>query len=159
MQSLFGNYIQTQLKPLTVSSTSGGPKVNKSILLKTLTLPVFNYYRDLFYRLDPLTGTYVKIIPSNIRELLSAEALAAFIMGDGNFQPGVNTVRIYTNGFTHADVVLLRAAIESKFGIHVGVRHDRKDQYILAIGALNIDKLRRLVLPFMKPSMLHRIGL
>jgi hypothetical protein len=156
---MFIDYIQTEVKTLLVSSIVGGPRVHKSLRLKTLALPLFNYYRDLFYHLSPLTGLYVKIIPSNIEELLSPQALAAFVMGDGNYQPNANTIRIYTNGFTHADVVRLAAAIESKFGITVGVRHDRKNQYILAIGSLNIDKFRAIVLPFMEPSMLHRIGL
>jgi hypothetical protein len=80
-------------------------------------------------------------------------------MGDGNFQPEVNTIRIYTNGFTHEDCIRLAQAIQNKFRIYIGVRHDRKDQYILAIGSLEIDKFRKLVLPFMEPSMLHRIGL
>lgn len=80
-------------------------------------------------------------------------------MGDGNYQPNANTIRIYTNGFTHADVVLLAEAIKLKYGINVGVRHDRKQQYILAIGSLEIEKFRILVLPYMEPSMLHRIGL
>ena len=80
-------------------------------------------------------------------------------MGDGNFQPEVNTIRIYTNGFTHKDCIRLAEAIQHKFGIYVGVRHDRKGQYILAIGSLEIDKFRKLVLPFMEPSRLPRIGL
>lgn len=80
-------------------------------------------------------------------------------MGDGNYQPQANTIRIYTNGFTHAHCTLLAAAIQSKYGIYVGVRADRNDQYILAIGALHIKAFQQLVLPHMEPSMLHRIGL
>lgn len=159
IESMFEAYIQTSLKHLYVSSVSGGDKVHKSFRLKTLSLPLFNFYRDLFYVWDEALGKFVKIIPSNIIDLLSPAALAAFVMGDGNYQPDANTIRIYTNGFTHADVILLAEGITMKYGIIVGVRHDRKQQYILAIGSLQIDKFRSLVLPYMEPSMLHRIGL
>ena len=80
-------------------------------------------------------------------------------MGDGNYQPAAKTVRIYTNGFKESDVELLASAMSHKFGISVTKRHDRKQQYILAIGAKDIDKLRSIVLPFMEQSMLYRIGL
>jgi len=156
---MFEAYIQTSLKDLYVSSVAGGDKVHKSFRLKTLSLPLFNFYRDLFYLWDEQLSKFVKVIPSNIFDLLSPAALAAFVMGDGNYQPNANTIRIYTNGFTHADVVLLAKAITLKYGINVGVRHDRKQQYILAIGSLEIEKFRTLVLPYMEPSMLHRIGL
>lgn len=151
--------MQTQLTCISVNAIKGGPKGYKSYRFKTLSLPVFNYYRDLFYRLDNTTGKYIKCVPENIKELITPAAMAAFLMGDGNFQPNANTVRIYTNGFTHADVTRLAKAISEKYGIYVGVRHDRKDQYILSIGAKHVDKFKAIVLPFMEKSMLHRIGL
>jgi hypothetical protein len=80
-------------------------------------------------------------------------------MGDGNFHTDTRTIRIYTNGFTYEDVVLLANAISSKYGITVGVRHDRKQQYILAIGAKSLGKFRELVRPHMHETMLYRIGL
>lgn len=133
--------------------------MHKSYRFKTLSLPVFNYYRDLFYHLDDTTGKYVKRIPDNIGELITPAAMAAFVIGDGNFQPNVNTIRIYTNGFTHDDVIRLAKAITERYSIHVGVRHDRNNQYILAIGAMDSDRFKTIVLPHMEKSMFHRIGL
>ena len=120
---------------------------------------MFNYYRDLFYHLDETTGKYIKCVPNNIEELITPAAMATFVMGDGNFQPNENTIRIYTNGFTKEDITKLAQAITNRYGIYVGVRHDRKNQYILAIGTKDIDKFRAIVLPHMEKSMLHRIGL
>lgn len=157
MTELFGDYAQTKVKPVTFNAVTGGPKVYKSYRFKTLSLPVFNYYRDLFYQLDETSGRYIKCIPDNIESLLTPVAMATFVMGDGNYQPVANTVRIYTNGFTHDDVKRLALAMTSRYGIYVGVRHDRKGQYILAIGAKDVAKFREIVTPHMQDSMLHRI--
>ena len=46
-------------------------KIYSSIAFKTLSLPCFNFYHDLFY--DPKLG---KIIPTNIEEYLTARSLA-----------------------------------------------------------------------------------
>jgi hypothetical protein len=37
--------------------------------------------------------------------------------------------------------------------------HDRKDQWIITIGAKQLDLLRKIVLPHFHSSMLYRIGL
>lgn len=156
---LLKDFISTPLNTLLVAAVPGGDKVHTSFRLKTIALPVFNYYRDLFYVLNPDTGQYVKIIPLNIVELLSPIGLAHLVMGDGNYQPEARTIRIYLNGFTKAEVERLAAALWSKFGITAGVRHDRKNQYILAIGAKELTKFQELVRGHMHHSMLYRIGL
>lgn len=157
MYELFEDYAQTQVKPIMVNAVTGGPKVYKSFRFKTLSLPVFNYYRDLFYQLDVESGRYIKCIPDNIESLLTPLAMATFVMGDGNYQPTENTVRIYTNAFTHADVQRLAKAMTNRFGIVIGIRHDRKGQYILSIGSNDVVKFRELVTPYMQSSMLYRI--
>ena len=43
--------------------------------------------------------------------------------------------------------------------MYVGVLHDRKDQWILTIGAKQLEKLRKLVKPYFHSSLLYRIGL
>ena len=80
-------------------------------------------------------------------------------MSDGNFDKNRNRVRIYTNSFKKEEVQLLADAINKNFGIYVGVLHDRKDQWILTIGAKQLDSLRELVKPYFDNSMLYRIGL
>ena len=80
-------------------------------------------------------------------------------MGDGNFDKGRNRVRIYTNSFTKEEVEKLALSINKNLGIYVGVLHDRNDQWILTIGAKNLDLLRTTVSPYFHSSMLYRIGL
>ena len=54
--------------------------------------------------------------------------LAYLLMSDGNFDINRKRIRIYTNSFKKEEVQLLANAINMKFGIYVGVLHDRKDQ-------------------------------
>jgi len=159
IQSLYMDYLGTLLTSRFVSVVRGGLKSHLSYRLKTLSLPVFNLYRNLFYELNPITGKYVKIVPSNIIDLLTPVVLAHLIMGDGNFKLDANTVRIYTNGFSLSDNNRLASAIMAKLGIYVEVKHDRRNQYILSIGPKELRKLQELVSPHMHSSMLYRIGL
>lgn len=81
VEALLKEYVNTPVTPLLVQAIKGGEKNHTSYRLKTLALPVFNYYRELFYKLDESTGKYIKVIPSNINELLSPIVLAHLVMG------------------------------------------------------------------------------
>lgn len=50
-------------------------KVYKSILVKTLSFPCLNFYHDLFYICKN------KVVPSNIKDLLTPRGLAHLVMG------------------------------------------------------------------------------
>jgi hypothetical protein len=131
--------------------------------LKTITLKLFNPLFEMFYVLDTVTGKYVKVVPAMINELMTPVVLAHLIMGDGNFLAWEQTVRIYTNDFTHEDCVGLASAI-SNMGIPTTVRKDRvgskgEQQYILAINRPHLAKLRTMVSSHMHKSMLYRIGI
>ena len=112
---LFKDYMSNPVKSLEVK---GKNKVYINYRLKTKTLPVFNSYFEMFYKLDPLTNKYVKIVPTNINDLMDPIVLAYLIQGDGNF-----------------------------------------DQWILSIGAKNLDLLRKIVIPYFHLTMLYRLGL
>ncbi len=143
---------------MKVQAISGSHKWLISYRFKTQSLAVFTYYRDLFYIVNSITGKVIKVVPQNIMNLLTPVVLAYLIMSDGNFDAGQNRVRIYTNSFTKTDVELLASAIQSKYGIYTAVMADKKDQYIITIGARELSKLRALISQHMLPSMKYRIG-
>jgi LAGLIDADG DNA endonuclease family len=153
---LFSNYMTTPLKSIEIKGTN---KTYTNYRLKTLTLPVFNQYRYMFYVFNPLTNKYEKIVPKDINKLLDPIVLAYLLMGDGNFDKGRNRVRIYTNSFNKTDVENLALAINNKLGIYTGVLQDNKNQWILTIGAKYLDLLRKTVIPYLHPSMKYRIGI
>ena len=157
MALLYELYANNPLKEVKVQAVVNG-KWLISYRFKTQSLVVFTHYRCLFYKVNRITGKTVKVVPHNIVDLLTPVVLAYLIMSDGNYDAKRNRVRIYTNSFTKADVELLAGAIQSKYDINAGVMADKKDQYIITIGAKELPKLRSLVSQHMLPSMKYRIG-
>ena len=156
IENIFKDFISNPLKEVKIK---GKNKIYINYRLKTKSLPLFTQYYTLFYKFDTEKSKIIKIIPTNIIELLNPIVLAYLIMSDGNFDKNRNRVRIYTNSFKKEEVQLLADAINKNFGIYVGVLHDRKDQWILTIGAKQLDLLRQTVSQHFDPSMLYRIGL
>lgn len=70
-----------------------------------------------------------------------------------------NRVRIYTNSYQKQEVENLALTINTKLNIYTAPLHDRKDQWILTIGAKNLDLLRKIVIPYFHPTMYYRLGL
>ena len=153
---LFKDYMSNPVKPIEIK---GKNKVYINYRLKTKTLPVFNSYYEMFYKFNHLTNKYVKIVPDNILDLMDPIVLAYLIQGDGNFDKSRNRVRIYTNSYQKLEVENLALAIKTKLSIYTAPLHDRKDQWILTIGANNLDLLRKIVIPYFHPTMYYRLGL
>ena len=148
--SIFSLYCNTGVYPVNVRAKVGG-KTIQNYRLKTVTSPLFNYYYDIFYVFNQTKGKYSKVVPVMIMDLMSPITLAHLIMGDGNYDSGRNRVRIYTNSFSHEDCVRLAAAI-TNMGILTNVMKDKvgndgTQQYILTIGAKQLDQLRAVVVP------------
>lgn len=156
--NIFKDYsnIGITLTPIKNKNTSN---LNFNFRFKTKTLPIFNYYHNIFYETNNETWKYKKIIPHNILDLMNPIVLAYLIMSDGNFDKSRNRVRIYTNSYSKLEVEKLAEAINLKLNIYVGVLHDRKDQWILTIGAKQFNLLREIVIPHFEPSMLYRLGI
>jgi hypothetical protein len=158
IENLFKEYSNTGIKTIINKDTSlFNWKYNYRF--KTKTLPIFNNYHNMFYVPNNETWKYIKIIPNNILELMNPIVLAYLIMTDGNFDKARNRVRIYTNSYSKVDVERLAKAININLNIYVGVLHDRKDQWILTIGAKQLNLLRKIVRSHFEPSMLYRLGI
>jgi hypothetical protein len=153
---LFKDYMLNPVKSLEVKGLN---KNYTNYRLKTRSLPIFVPYFNMFYIFNQDLNKHVKIIPQNIIELLDPVVLAYLIQTDGNFDKGRNRVRIYTNSYQKEDVQNLAIAINKKMGIYTGVLHDRNNQWILTIGAKQLNLLRETVSTHFYSSMLYRIGL
>jgi LAGLIDADG DNA endonuclease family len=148
---LFKEYMSNPVKALEVKGVN---KVYTNYRLKTRTLPIFNTYHDIFYKFNLEKNKYIKIVPENIIDFMDSTVLAYLIQGDGNFDKGRNRIRIYTNSYTKSEVENLALTINTKLNIYTAVLQGRKDQWILTIGAKNLDLLRNIVKPHFHPSML-----
>jgi LAGLIDADG DNA endonuclease family len=154
---LFKDYSNTGITRTIIKGNSSSSYYN--FRLKTRTLPIFNFYHNIFYNANNETWKYKKIVPHNISNLMNSIVLANLIMSDGNFDKSRNRIRIYTNSFLKEEVEILSKSINSNLNIYVGVLHDRKDQWILTIGATQLNKLREILIPHFESSMLYRLGL
>lgn len=157
MYNLFADYCNKGVNAVNVSA--GGKTYYR---LKTTTLAIFNMYYNMFYSRNPVSGKLEKRVPADVNNLMNPITLAHLIMGDGNFDSGRNRVRIFTNSFSYDDCVRLAESI-TQMGIRTAVLQDKVTkkgpQYILTIGALQLDLLRSTVSSHMHSSMLYRIGL
>lgn len=81
---LFTEYMSNPVKALEVKGVN---KLYTNYRLKTRTLPIFNSYHDMFYKLNLETNKYIKIVPENIIDLMDPIVLAYLIQGDGNYAP------------------------------------------------------------------------
>jgi len=153
---VFKDYMSNPVKKIEIK----GKNINyTNYRLKTKSLPVFVQYYDMFYEFNEDLNKYIKIIPTNIFEFMDPIVLAYLIMTDGNFDKGRNRVRIYTNSYKKEDVHNLALVINKKLKIYTGVLYDRNNQWILTIGAKNLDLLRKTVYKYFHSSMSYRIGL
>jgi hypothetical protein len=85
--------------------------------------------------------------------------LAHLIMGDSNYLKERNIIRIYTNSYTQSVVILLSDIMKESLSISNKVIHDRNNQYIIIIKKDNVDLTRKIVLPYMHPSMEYKLGI
>ena len=128
-------------------------KIYSSVNFATLSLPCFNDYKNLFYNSDNL-----KIVPSNISQILSPRGLAYWIMDDGSLQN--KGLHLNTYGFKPEDVLILKRILEQMFGDNVlkcSIHKHPKGQRIY-IWEESMEIIRDHISEFMHKDMLYKIN-
>jgi len=89
---------------------------------------------------------------------LTPLALAIWIIDDGGWaKPGV---RISTNSFKLEEVQFLANLLKKLFDLNCTVQNiNTSGQYSIYIKGESILKLRKLILPYVIPSMRYKLGL
>lgn len=131
----------------TDSSTN---TIYTSISFATMQLPCFTELRNLWY----LNG--IKIIPLNIKEMLTPIAMAHWIMWDGSKQNEGLHLSVYA--FSSSDVNLLIDALSSNFNLKCIIHNTDRGPRIY-INNNSMDILRPIVSPYIVSSMNYKIGL
>uniref|UniRef100_Q37087 Orf231 protein n=1 Tax=Allomyces macrogynus TaxID=28583 RepID=Q37087_ALLMA len=126
----------------------------------TRQLPFITTLHGLWYTLNPLTGKYIKIVPSIVAEAFTGVTLAFWIMGDGFWEANDKTVLLCTESFTEDEVDFLISLLKSELGLVAG-KKARGSGYRIRFSRLpdNITRLRDLTLPHMHPLMIYKLGL
>lgn len=118
----------------------------------TFTFTSFNWIHKMFYK----NGK--KIIPLNIAEYITPLALAVLIMDDGGWAN--NGIRIATNSFQLKQIELLSEVLKSKYNLETTVQKlSVKNLYSIYIKKQSINDIRELLLPYIHPSMLYKLGI
>lgn len=128
-----------------------GNKIHEAYRFSTYNFTSLMWLYKLFY-----TNSKKKVVPSNIADLLTPLGLAIWISDDGTWKE--SGVRIATNCFTKEEVKLLTLALETKFNLK-STLHKNEGNYQLYIKKESISSLKKLILPYIVPSMLYKLGL
>lgn len=133
---------------------SKSPYVTKAILHKkvhyglgftTRSLPCITKLHHLFYKEK-------KIIPENLFDLLTWEALVHWVSGDGTYSSGVT---LQTQCFTVKELVLIVNVLIIKFGLECNI-HKQDNYSVLYIKSKSIKKNLHNMLPYIHPTMLYK---
>ena len=129
-----------------------GRKQHTSYSFTTYSLGIFRFYAQQFY-----VGRK-KVIPKLISTLLDPVALAVWFMDDGS-QKSVRhtTYIIHTLGYSKQDLDRVKSVLQEKFGINVGV-HRQYDRWRLYIYSDSADTFRKLIDPYVIPSLKYKLG-
>lgn len=129
-------------------------KMHESIYFDTLSYSAFNKFHDMFYK------EKVKIVPSNIEELLTARGLAYWAMDDGTADR--SGFVLHTNSFTKEDVELLVRTLKDKFYLDCSI-HTRKDKmrkpYMIYIKARSWVRFKSLIEPYVIAHFEYKLRL
>jgi len=158
LYKLFEPYTNTE--PTSISVLNKRTNVTSEVVrFKTVMLPQLVSYHSMFYQKSSTSNKLVKIVPSNIIELMSPVVLAHLIMGDGNLKRPDLIIRIYTNSFTKSEVDLLAIAITQKLGIIAKATLDRNGQYMITISKSELPLVVAQLKAHIYSTMSYKLGL
>ena len=96
-----------------------------------------------------------KVVPSDLYNMLTYEALAHWIMGDGTrLNKGLT---LQTQSFTVQECVFIISILIHKFNLKCSI-HMQRNQPTIYISSKSMEKLRPLITPYMCNSMMYKLG-
>ncbi len=129
-----------------------GNRRHLSYSFATYSLGIFRFYAQQFY-----VGRE-KIIPRLISKLLNPIALAVWFMDDGSYKSVHHrTYIVHALGYSKKDLELVRDVLQKKFGIMAGV-HRQYDRWRIYIYSDSAEKFRKLIEPYVIPSLKYKLG-
>lgn len=139
-------------------------KTYKSLNFWSKALPIltefyFNFYNTSSQVQNLESGARsgkVKIVPKDL-SLLTPIALAEWISQDGS-RGSSKGLYLCTDSFTHADVKRLTLYLIDRYNIKCSI-HKAAGNYRIYILARSVETVQNIVLPYMHPSMLYKLGI
>ena len=119
-------------------------------MFATRVYPCFNEWYNMFYREGK------KVVPLDLYNTLTFEALAHWIMGDGT--KSNKGLTLQTQSFTIKECVFIISILIHKFDLKCSL-HLQRNQPTIYISSKSIKKLRPFILPYFCDSMVYKLGL
>lgn len=132
----------------TTLNSKSGKKTFYAVSFTTRTYPAITELYAMFYENNK------KIVPKNLYDLLTYEALAHWICGDGTYTFG--GVTLQTQSFTIQEVVHIINVLIVKFDLKCSM-HMQRGQPILYISVESMKKILPQILPYICDGMKYKV--
>nr|YP_009690314.1 LAGLIDADG homing endonuclease [Fomitiporia mediterranea]QEG57094.1 LAGLIDADG homing endonuclease [Fomitiporia mediterranea] len=131
------------------TSTNINGKKYTAVMFATRVYPCFTEWYEIFY----VEGN--KRVPLELYNMLTYEALAHWIMGDGTkVKKGLT---LQTQSFTIQECVFIISILIYKFNLKCSI-HMQRNQPTIYISTKSVKKLKPLILPYMCSSMKYKLS-
>lgn len=139
-------------KPNISTRIGKNGKIRQILRFSTWTYTSFNKIRDEWYLNNK------KIIPKSLKYNFTPLLIAIWIMDDGGKIQ--NTVKLATNSLILEDIKYLQKLFLDIYQIETSIHNSGvKNQYVLYIKTSSMDKLRKIVSPYIITSMKYKINI
>lgn len=155
LRTLFDDWTVMPIRENHEISKTG--KIYKKWYFNTLSFEQFAELGNAFYKLDDEKLKWRKVIPIDIKDLISDLSLAYWFMDDGSnkWKNKVLAMRICTESFSELEINMLIAVLKEKFNINAN-KSFHNNNWRLYIGVENYDKMKELIYPHIIPSMRYK---
>ena len=131
-------------------------KINRRFIhavdFSTKTHPIFNYYRNLFYKKGR------KIVTKEILNQINPRSLAIWICDDGSYDNKQGYIVICTNSYTLEEHEIMKEFFNEKFGLDPTIGFRDKKYFYLRFKQEDSKKLIEIIKPFIPKGMSYKIG-
>lgn len=126
-------------------------KSYQNIGFSTVSHIKLRYYGNIFYKEGK------KIIPKNIKTLLSPLSMAVWFMDDGsNKSKHHKSLILNTQSFEKKDLLFLQSKMIEKFAVNCSLRK-QKEGYQIEIKAHDAQKFAKIICKHILPSMMYKL--
>ena len=133
----------------SITKTNINGKNFRCFMFATRVYPCYTEWYNMFYKEGK------KVVPLDLYNMLTYEALAHWIMGDGT--KSNKGLTLQTQSFTVQECVFIISILIHKFNLKCSI-HMQRNQPTIYISSKSMEKLRPLITPYMCNSMMYKLG-
>jgi len=147
-------WIYQELKPWIPSEPYTKVKNNKVYVgVRTYSHELLKTFGDIFYQKGR------KIIPQVFEDLLTPLSLAIWFMDDGSLKSSQHrTFVIHTLGYERVELENIQKILFKKFDLKTSLHSQKGKYWRLYILSHSAEKFKKLIKPYILPSMEYKLG-